>query len=79
MEILAEVLIVLERPTSFLVEPSQATFELMMSILPGEELLKEENNRISSNLIVSHSVEILNKENSSVGTTGYSSEKKLLL
>lgn len=79
LKIRAKVLNVLERPASFSVEPLQNAFELVMSTFPGDEALKEGENRKLWNVIVIYGVERLDKERRNSGTTRYLSTKKLLL
>lgn len=58
---LTDVQDVLEQPASFPVEPLQTLSDLVMSTLPGNDLLKVENNGSLWNQIVNYGVESLEK------------------
>lgn len=77
-EIIAKVLDVLERPSSFSVKQLQTMFDICMTPFPREKELKEQETRKLRNMIVSHSVKSLNKHDKDAGTARYSSTKELL-
>lgn len=74
-----EVLDPLERPASILVEPLQTMFDLVVSIFPRYETLKEEENRKLWDPIVSHGVKCLYKYDIDGRTTKHSSAEDLML
>lgn len=78
-KILTEVLIVLERPATFSLEPLQKMCDLVMFTFSREEVLEEEESWKLWNLIVNQSLESLNKNDKGAGTARYSSTKEMLL
>lgn len=59
---MTEMLIFLEGPASFWVEPLQTMVDSVMSTIPGEEVLKKNKNRKYRNRIVSNRVESLERK-----------------
>lgn len=51
-----EVLNILQRPASFLKEPTQTMFDLVMCAVPGDDALVEKKNQNLSSRIVDHGV-----------------------
>lgn len=62
LRIPTEILNVLERQASFLAEPSQSMFKLVLSIFPLEEELREEKNPSLWKPILNHRVRSLDKK-----------------
>lgn len=59
-------------------EPLQRKFDLVMSTVPAEEVVKDENNRKFWNPIVNHTMRKLDKEDRDARTARYLFTKKLL-
>lgn len=62
----------------FSTEQLQTIFDLVLSTLPGEEVLMEERSTKLWNLTLRHAVKSLNKEDASAGRVRYSLTKEVL-
>lgn len=69
----------LERPSSFSVEPLQKTLDLLKSTFSGKRVLSEKENCWLWNRAVSKGVENVGKKDTDTGIARYSSRKELLL
>lgn len=78
-EVRTEMQNVLRWPASFLVEPSETMFDLVMSLFRGYEALKKEKDQDFWNPIVDQGVKIMDKEDSGKSTETHSSRKDLQL
>lgn len=69
----------LERPPSFWSELCQTMSNLVISIFPGDDVLKKEKNRYLWSPIVHHGDESMDEEGRDAGTSRYSSTMVVLL
>lgn len=70
LELPTDMLNVLEWPALFSMEPLQTIFDLLISTFPLEEVIKTNKDQNLCSLLVNHSVESVDKEESSVGKVG---------